>query len=197
MQPPSLYTVQKRITDASKRISDACFQYLAQQVSVTLVAYLWTDISKRCSLSFAACSPSGTLCFLSYMQCKQEGWSVAFIAQQCLEMLQLLQSRQIRVGMLYFDDAVFFDTLKSTFASNGPALPITGNTLAWCAELLTSIFTYPDFMGAKQSVAAIASLERRSSPCTPPSRRSPPSPISSGKTCPPKSVSGLSFFAAT
>ena len=122
---------------------------------------------------------------------------MAFIAQQCLEMLQLLQSRQIRVGMLYFDDAVFFDTLKSTFASNGPALPITGNTLAWCAELLTSIFTYPDFMGAKQSVAAIASLERRSSPCTPPSRRSPPSPISSGKTCPPKSVSGLSFFAAT
>ena len=195
-QSPSLYTVQKRITDSSKRITDACFQYLSQQVSVTLMVYLWTDISKRCSISFAACSPSGTLCFLNYVQCKQENWSVSFITQQCMEMLQVLQNRQVHVGMIYFDDPVFFDTIKNTFSANGPVLPITGNTIAWCSELLTSIFTYPDFMGAKQSVVTSLRLHRRFSPCMPPFRRSLPCPISSSTICLPKNASRLSFFAS-
>ena len=151
-QSPSLYTIQKRISDSSKRLYESCFNYLARQASVTLIVYLWTDISKRCSISFAACSPSGMICFLSYVQCKQESWSVSFINQQCQDMIQVLQQHQIHVGLVYFDDYMFFDTMKNALLWNNQFLPITGNTIAWCSELLSSLFTYPSFMATKQNV---------------------------------------------
>ena len=153
-QPPSMYLIQKRLTDISKQLYDSIITSCTKESSVTLIVYPWMDINKKCTVSYIIYTSNDMLCFLAHYICKQENWSIMFIHMQTQQVLQMLSDHNINVSLIIFDDLELYDEVGDGFIQdeNYGLIPYMLNTIQLCDDLLTSLFSIPYFMGMKQCV---------------------------------------------
>ena len=154
-QPPSLYTIQKRITDFSKLIRSNIDSFLSSQQAVTLIVYPWVDINKKYTVSYLACSSTGILMFFNTVYCNQDSWCTGTAFQQVQTVIQSLKERNIHVTMVYYDETLSFEDCKLFFQQNSDNsfLPVIGNTVEWCKNTLSLIFSHSSFLNIKQIVS--------------------------------------------
>ena len=153
-QPPSLYTIQKKIGDFSKQIRSNIDSYLSSQQAVTLIVYPWVDINKKYTVSYIACSSTGILMFFNTVYCNQDSWCTGNAFQQIQSVLQSLKEKNIHVTMVYYDETLSFEDCRLFFQQSNEYsyLPIIGNTVEWCRNTLSLIFSHSSFINIKQSV---------------------------------------------
>ena len=67
----------------------------------------------------------------------------------------MLHEHNVAVSLFYFDDCSMFDQFRDIVAMSPQLgqIPVIGNTMEWCQDLLNTLFSFPSLMGMKQSVA--------------------------------------------
>lgn len=153
-QAPSLYVVQKKITDFSKLIRSRIEEFLCNQSSISLIVYPWMDISKRFSLSYLACTSTGVITFLSTSHYSQESWSNTFIFQNIQNVIRELRQKHIYVRMILYDELSFFGVFRTNFYQlpEFKSISFIGNMGDCLKDGLSTIFTHPSLLNMKQYV---------------------------------------------
>ena len=153
-QPPSSYTIQKKIVEFSQSIRKKIYETFRSKSSATLIVYPWSDLSKRATLSFLLIAPTGLISYLKTIPVSQEMWSVQYIFQQTQEIIQDLRDLGIRITMVYYDDISTFNAFKKFLQNDthSRSLPCMGNLTHWSKDLLSVLFSHESLQEIKQFV---------------------------------------------